>query len=157
MRSAPYVVPTGTLQGCSCSFLKFGWSRKRSSLSQTAIWKVGCCNSTLPLAEQQNCGVSEVVLMLASIGGSENGPDKYVCKTRKLGMSWHALCCCIRLVLACLASYPGFRAIPFVACGTMKVSRCYGQQMLGWKPGYEANNFRVSCHGGSVVTRKKNH
>jgi len=39
MRSAPYVVPTGMLQGCSYSFLKFGWSRKRSSLSRTAIRK----------------------------------------------------------------------------------------------------------------------
>jgi len=31
---------------------KFGWSRRQSSLSQTAIRKVVCCNSSLLLAEQ---------------------------------------------------------------------------------------------------------
>jgi len=55
MRSTPYMVATGTLQGRSHSFFKFGWSRRQSSLSPTAIWKVACCNSALLLAEQQNC------------------------------------------------------------------------------------------------------
>ena len=31
---------------------------------------------------------------------------------------------------ACLASYPGFFAIAFAAYGTMKVSRCHGQETL---------------------------
>ena len=47
---------------------------------------------------------------------------------RKLGTSWHALCCVFGyyLVVACLASCPGFLPIAFTACGTMKVSRRYG-------------------------------
>ena len=33
-------------------------------------------------------------------------------------------------MLASLASYSGFIATAFAACGTMKVSRCYGRQTL---------------------------
>ena len=50
-------------------------------------------------------------------------------------------------MVACLASYPGFLTIAFAAYGTMKVSRCYGRET----PEYKADNFRVSCHGGSVA------
>ena len=32
-------------------------------------------------------------------------------KVRKLGTSWHVLCCCAWLVLVCFASYSGFLAI----------------------------------------------
>ena len=75
----------------------------------------------------------------------------------------------MRLVLACLVLYPGFFAIAFAASSTTMVSRCYHRYMrcnvtshismvlqtanAGLrKPGYEANNFRVSCHGGSVAS-----
>ena len=54
-------------------------------------------------------------------------------KLRKLGTSWHVLCYCVWLVLACLALYQGFLAITFAASGIMKVSRCYRWQILGWE------------------------
>ena len=75
-------------------------------------------------------GISEVVVTLESIGGSENGPVLFA-KPRKLGTDWHALCYCVQLVLACLASYPGLFTIAFSACGTQKVSRLYERQTLG--------------------------
>ena len=54
-------------------------------------------------------------------------PTSMFAKLQKLGTSWRALCYCVWLVLAYLASYPGFLAIAFAASGTMKVSRCYGR------------------------------
>ena len=63
-------------------------------------------------------GVSEVVLTLASIGGSENGPDEHVRKTTE---ARHKLACAVVLVLACLASYPGFLVITFAACHTRRL------------------------------------
>ena len=57
-------------------------------------------------------------------------PTSTFAEILKLSTSWHALCCVFGyyLVVACLASYPGFLAIAFAACGTMKVSRRYGRE-----------------------------
>ena len=76
-------------------------------------------------------------------------------KLWKLGTSWHVLCYCVRLL----------------ACGCMfsLVSRFSRHSMCSFlyhegywmlrtanaglrKPGYKANNFHVSCHGGFVAS-----
>ena len=50
-------------------------------------------------------------------------PTSTFAEIRKLGTSWHALCCVFGyyLAVACLASYPGFLAIAFTPCGTMNL------------------------------------
>ena len=73
-------------------------------------------------------------------------------KLQKLGTDWHALCYCVRLLLVCLASYSGFLAIAFAACGTRRLVCATDGKRWGEKAGYEANSFRVSRHGGSVAS-----
>ena len=71
----------------------------------------------------------------------------------KLWEAWHALCYCVRLLLGCLASYSGFLAIAFAACSTRRLVYVLRTVNAGVrKPGYKANSFRVSRHGGSVAS-----
>ena len=80
-----------------------------------------CCNSALLLAGQYNYR-TKVFHNFVDVGCSENCPDECVCKINvKLGAGWHALFCCVLLVLACLASYPGVPATASTVCGTTKV------------------------------------
>ena len=67
-------------------------------------------------------------------------------KLQKLGTSWHALCCWVRLVLACLSSYSDFIATALAACGTTKAGRSLVQTANARlrKLSYEAKNFRVT-------------
>ena len=86
--------------------------------------------------------------MLKSIGSSENGPDKCVCKTTE---TRHGLVSAVRLLrsaCACMFSLIfSFYRHSVCCCGTTKVIRNSRVRKLG----YEANNFRVSCRGSSVA------
>ena len=60
--------------------------------------------------------------------------------------------CCVRLVLACLASYSGFIATAFAAAVPRRLLGAPEGKRSGekaWLRGY--NNFRVSSHGSSVA------
>ena len=128
---------------------KFGWSRRRSSLCQTADTK-SCmpkqCFTFNRTVELWSKSVSKLVLT-ESIGGSKNSPDEHVCETTE---AWHGLAC---TVLLCSAFACVFGLIFRFSCHSIcrlqykKVSMCYGWQTLGW----ESLNmkFRMSHHGGS--------
>ena len=65
--------------------------------------------------ELSNEGVSKLVLTLERILVAKIAVTSMFAKLRKLGTDWHALCYCVRLLFACLASYSGFLAIAFAA------------------------------------------
>ena len=54
-------------------------------------------------------------------------------KLQKLGTDWHALCYCVHLLLACLASHSGFLAIAFATCGTRRLVRTTDGKRWGEK------------------------
>ena len=82
---------------------------------------------------------------LKSIGSSENGPDECVCKTTE---ARHVLACAVLLRSACACVFS-----LILRFYRHSVIRCYRQtaNAVVRKLGYEASNFRVSCHGSSVA------
>ena len=89
---------------------------------------------------------------LKSIGSSENGPEECVCKTTE---ARHGLACVVLLCSACACVFSlVFRFYRHSVC---RLRYHEGWQVLQTanarlrKLGYEANNFRVSCHGSSVA------
>ena len=120
MQSAPFMVATGTLQGRSRSFSnldqKVDVSFLDCDMKSCMLKKYFTVSRTVELSSE---GVSKLVLKLESIGGiAKIALTSMFAKLQKLGTDWHALCYCVRLLLACLASYSGFLAIAFAACGT---------------------------------------
>ena len=85
-------------------------------------------------------------------------PDEHVCETME---AWLGLACTVllRLAFACVFglvfrfSCHSICRLPFAACGTRRLV-CTIQMANAEvrKPGYEANSFRVSRHGGSVAS-----
>ena len=84
MRSAAYVVTTGTLRGRSRSFFQI-CAEQKAELSFSDYNANSCMLeqrfTTSRIVKLSSEGASEVVSMLKSIGSSENGPDECVCKT----------------------------------------------------------------------------
>lgn len=82
-------------------------------------------------------------------------PTSMSAKLLKFGMSWHALCYCVGLVLACLASYPGFLAIAFAGfAASGLVVTTEGKRWVEKACRYDANNFRVSCHARRFISKR---
>ena len=76
-------------------------------------------------------GVSKLVLMLESIGGTENSPDEHVCETTE---AWHGLACTV-LLRSAFAYVFGlvfrFSRHSIYRLRYQKVSMHYGRQTLG--------------------------
>ena len=96
-------------------------------------------------------GASEVVLTLKSIGSSENGPDECVCKTTE---ARHGLASAVLLRSACACVFSLIFRFYRHMHSVCRLRYHEGLQTANArvrKLGYEANNFRVSCHRSSVA------
>ena len=151
------MVATGTLQEHSHPFFKFGCRTEGGVLFPDY--------STLMLAEQYGYQLKvflKYVLMLESVGRSEDDPESVFVKVQKLSrVGMH--CVAVWFIFACLASYPGFISTMFAACNTMRSTngKCQGEKapryeglcVLSWKLGSSAWLLNTSCNSfdGSLI------
>ena len=110
------------------------WVEQKVELSFSDSHTKSCplkqCFTVSRTAELSSEGVSKLVLTLAV---AKIAVTSMFAKLQKLGTDWHALCYCVRFLLACLASYSGFPAIAFAPWGTRRLvcatdGKCWGEK-----------------------------